>query len=131
MTSGTTPPDNRPAPDERASSHHNLANYLERHGTPSALAESPRHQLAALIYRLVAGLGQQLQTSLRNYAIDFRRARTAGTELAVPRVAELLADSAFHSLEQWLLQRQVPIDDLQADVDQFLDQARQAALAAP
>ncbi len=60
-----------PDPADRAISHNNLANYLERHGTPSALAESPRHQLAALIYCLVAGLGQHLQTSLRNYAIAF------------------------------------------------------------
>lgn len=42
-------------------------------------------------------------------------------------MAELLGDSAFHPLEQWLLQRQVPIDDLQAAVDQFLDQAKQIA----
>ena len=117
-----------PDPADRAISHNNLANYLERHGTPSALAESPRHQLAALIYRLVAGLGQDLQTSLRNYAIDFRRAHAAGTELAVPRVAELLADPAFHPLEQWLRQRQVDVAELQAAVDQRLEQARQAAL---
>jgi len=120
-----------PDPADRAISHNNLANYLERQGTPSALAEWPRHQLAALIYRLVAGLGQHLQDSLGNYAIVFRRARAAGTELVVPSVAELLADSAFHPLEQWLLQRQLPIDDLQAAVDQFLDQARQAALEQP
>ena len=89
-----------PDPGDRAISHNNLANYLERSGTPSALAESPRHQLAALIYLLVAGLGQDLQTSLRNYAIRFRRAHAAGTPLAVPRVAELLADPAFHPLER-------------------------------
>ncbi len=87
-----------PIPRDRAISHNNLASYLERSGTPSALAESPRHQLAALIYQLVAGLGQDLQTSLRNYAIDFRRAHAAGTPLTVPRVAELLADPAFHPL---------------------------------
>lgn len=98
-----------PDPAERASSHNNLANYLERHGAPAALAESPRHQLAALIYRLVAGLGQDLQTSQRNYAIDFRRAHAAGTELTVPRVAELLADPAFHPLDQLLHQRQVDV----------------------
>jgi tetratricopeptide (TPR) repeat protein len=115
-----------PDPADRAISHNNLANYLERHGTPSALAESPRHQLAALIYLFAAGLGQNLQTLLNNYAIRFRRARAAGTELAVPRVAELLADSAFHPLEQWLLQRQIPLDDLQAAVDQFLDQAEKS-----
>jgi len=78
-----------PGPQSRASSHNNLANYLERSGMPSALAESPCHELAALVYRRVSGLGQDLQTSLRNYAVRFRRAHDAGTELHVPRVAEL------------------------------------------
>jgi tetratricopeptide (TPR) repeat protein len=117
-----------PDPADRAISHNNLASYLERHGTPSALAESPRHQLADLIYCLVAGLGQSLQTSLRNYAVRFRRARAAGTELVVPRVAALLADPAFRPLDEWLRQRQVDPDALQADVDQLLNQVRQASL---
>ncbi len=103
-------------------------NYLERSGTPADLAEAPRHQLSALIYRLVAGLGQSLQTSQENYAIDVRRAHAAGTPLAVPRVAELLADPAFDPLDRWLRQRQENVDELQADVDRFLEQARQAAL---
>jgi tetratricopeptide (TPR) repeat protein len=120
-----------PDPAGRAISHNNLANYLERSGTPSALAESRRHQFAALVYHLVAGLGQQLQTSLGNYAIDFRRAHAAGTVLAVPRVAELLADSAFAPLEQWLRQRPVPLAPLQSAVDQFLDQAREVATTQP
>ncbi len=120
-----------PDPADRAISHNNLANNLERSGTSSALAESSRHQLAALLYRLVAGLGQHLQTSLHNYAIDFRRAQAAGTVLAVPRVAELLADPAFAPLEQWLRQRQVDVSKLQAAVGQFLNQACQVASAAP
>ncbi len=117
-----------PDPRDRAISHHNLANYLQRHGAPTALAEASRHQLAALIYWFVAGLGQDIQTSLRNYAIDFHRAHAAGADLAVPRVAELLADPAFHPFDQWLRQRQVDVVELQAGVDQFLEQARQAAL---
>jgi tetratricopeptide (TPR) repeat protein len=115
-------------PAGRAVSHNGLGNYLERNGTSSAPAEAPRHQLAALIYRLVAGLGHDLQTSLRNYAIGFRRAHAAGTVLAVPCVAELLADPAFRPLTEWLRQRQVNLDDLQSAVDQFLEQAPQAAL---
>ncbi len=120
-----------PDPADRAVSHNNLANYLNRSGTRAALAEAPRHQLADLTYCLVAGLGQSLQTSRHNYAIHFRRARAAGTPLAVPRVAELLADPAFYPLDQWLRQRQVNADALQADVDRFLEQARQAALDEP
>jgi tetratricopeptide (TPR) repeat protein len=115
-----------PNPANRAASHNNLANNLERSGTPSDLAESSHHRLAALIYDLVAGLGEALKRSLHNYAICFRRARAAGTVLAVPRVEELLADPAFAPLAQWLSKRELPVDQLQSAVDQFLDQARQA-----
>jgi tetratricopeptide (TPR) repeat protein len=117
-----------PAPGDRASSHHNLALYLERSGTPSALVESPRHQLAALIYWLIARLGQDLQTSLHNYAVRFHRVQATGTPLAVPRVAELLADPAFRALADWLRQPQYDVADVQAAVDHFLEMARQAAL---
>ena len=117
-----------PDPRNRASSHNNLANYLERSGNPSALAESSRHQLAALVYRLVSGLGQDLRTSLQNYAIDFRRAHATGTTLVVPRLAELLADPAFHPLKEWLRLRQADVADVQAAVDGLLEQARQLSL---
>jgi hypothetical protein len=117
-----------PAPRDRALSHGNLASYLERSGTPSALAESPRHRLAALVYRIISGLGQDLQGSLHNYAIRFRLALETGTPLAVPRVAELLADPAFRPLDAWLRQRQADPEEVQAAVDQVLEQSRQAAL---
>jgi len=115
-------------PCDRAISHNNLANYLARSGTPSALAEAACHRLADLVYCFVAGLGRDIWTSAANYAFDFRRAQAAGTALVVPRVAELLADPAFRPLADWLRQREVNVDDLQAAVDQFLDQARQAAV---
>ena len=117
-----------PDPDDRAISHNNLVCYLEGPGSPAARAESPRHRLAALIYRLVAGLGESLKTSFHNYVVRFRRAHAAGTELAVPRVSALLADPAFAPLAEWLRQRQVKVDELQSAVDRFLAQARQAAL---
>ena len=117
-----------PDPLDRAISHNNLANHLERSGVPSSLVESPRHQLAALIYCLVAELVQSLQLSLRNYVFRFRCAHDAGTPLVVPRVAELLVDAAFRPLDDWLRQRQVDVDEVQAAVDQFLEMARQAAL---
>lgn len=120
-----------PDPADRAGSHNNLALYLDHQGTPAALAEAPRHQLAALVYRLAAGLSQDLQTSLRIFAVRFRRARAAGVKLTVPRVTELLADPAFHPLEQWFRERQVDVADLQAGVDQLLEQVRQAALKQP
>jgi hypothetical protein len=114
-----------PIPANRAVSHNNLANYLTRSGTPSDLAESSFHQLAALIYMHVVSLGESLTTSLGNYTIRFRRARAAGSVLAVPRVEELLADPAFAPLAQWLSKRELPVDQLQSAVDQLLDQARQ------
>lgn len=119
-----------PGPADRAISHNNLANYLQRSGTPADNAESPRHQLAELVYSFVAGLRLHLQTSLNNYGIYFRRAHAVGTELAVPRLAALLADPAFAPLAQWLAQRQVPLDALQADVDDVLNQVREAAITS-
>jgi hypothetical protein len=71
-------------------------------------------------------LGESLKTSLGNYALRFRHARAAGAVLAVPRVEELLADPAFAPLAHWLSNRKVPVDQLQSDVDQCLDLARQA-----
>jgi hypothetical protein len=117
-----------PDPGNRAISHNSLATYLACSDTSSAVAESSRHQLAALIYWLGAGLGQDLQTSLRNYAIRLRRAHAAGMPLIVPRVAELLADPAFRPLDDWLRQRQADVAEVQTAVDRALDMARQAAL---
>lgn len=117
-----------PDPSDHAISHHNLAGYLQRLGPASDSAESSRHRLAALIYRLAAGLGQDLQDSIHNYAVDFRRARSAGAELAVPRVDELQADPAFAPLKQWLSQRQADTAELQAQVDELLEHVRLEAL---
>lgn len=117
-----------PDPADRAISHNNLANYLERSGTASSLAEAPRHRLAALMYSFVAGVSQHVQTVLVNYAIGFRRAHAAATKLAVPRLAQLLVDPAFRPLADWLRLRKENVEKLQATVDQFLEQARKAAL---
>lgn len=119
-----------PDPVDRAISHSNLAKHLDRRGLPPDLTESLRHRLAALLYFLVMGHWQHLETSSRNYVIEFLRARAASTEFNAPRVADLLADPAFASLELWLRQKQIDLDQLQATVDAFLDQARQAALSA-
>ena len=105
-----------PDPRDRAISHNNLAWYLDRSGVLSALAEAPRHQLSALIYRHLAGLGQNLQTSLGNYMLALRNAYDAGTELSVPRVAELLANPAFQPLADRLHGRQIDVEALQAEV---------------
>jgi len=54
-----------------------------------------------------------------------------GTLLTVPRVAELVTAPAFHPLAWWLRNRQVLVAELQATVDQLLEQARQAATTSP
>jgi len=118
-----------PDPRDRADSHSCLAKYLELSGSQSALAEAPRHHLAALVYRLVSGLGQDLQTSLHNYAVRFRCAQAAGTPLTVPRLAELLTDPTFRPLADWLRLQQIDMAEVQAAVDQILEQTRQSALA--
>ncbi len=119
-----------PNPGNRANSHGNLASYLDRSGLLADRAESVRHQLAALAYRLITGLGQDLRDSMRSYANVFRRAHTEGTEPAVPRIDELLADPAFQPLEAWLRKRGVDREELQAAVDEFLEEVRQLALGA-
>jgi hypothetical protein len=140
---------NLPNPQERAISHNNLANYLEKSQqtgvgikqNPSQnlnpqinpAAESRHHQLAALIYHLCAGLQQSLQTSRRNYTIDFRQARTSNSTLSIPRISELLAEPGFYSLNTWLsawlAQNQTDLPQLQATVDAWLEAVKTQALA--
>jgi tetratricopeptide (TPR) repeat protein len=120
-----------PEPEERASSHSNLANYISEAGGGQNLAESARHQLVAVVYCLAIGLAQSLQVIFHNYVILFRTAASARTEPSIPRLAELLDDPAFAALKEWLAQRQVDLDNLQAAIDQILDQARQAAKRSP
>jgi hypothetical protein len=121
-----------PDPVGRAISHGNLANYLEKAGGGQNLAESARrHGLASLVYRLATGSTELLKTTFRNYVIDFRTAASTETEPNIPRLAELLGDPAFDALKEWLAQQQVDLDKLQATIDEFLDQARQAAKQSP
>ncbi len=117
-------------PSDRATSHSNLARYLEKSADPAERAEAPGHRLADLMYCLFAGLKQSLGTSMRNYAIRFRRAQKAGVDLAVPPVAELLDIPEFRPLEEWLSGQRLDREKLQAKVDQFLDAVRQAAVRA-
>ena len=101
------PPQELPDPGTVPSRTTTSPTYLEPSGTPSALAEFPRHQLAALIYRLVSGLGQDLQNTLHNYVITARpRGRHSGSPA---RVAELLTDPGFRPLDDWLRQRQADV----------------------
>lgn len=118
-----------PNPQERAISHNNLAKYLEKSGQSQAQAESRCHHLAALIYRLCAGLQQHLKDSRHNYANHFRAAHAAQSNLAIPRISELFSTPGFHPLatwlEQWLAQEQTTLPQLQERVDAWLAQVAQ------
>ena len=120
-----------PDPSDRALSHGNLAIYLARSAEAQAQEQAHWHRLAALLYLQVSGLGQDLQTSLRNYAIDFRDAKANHTRLSIPRIADLLRQPGFDPLAQWLSLREVDLEALQAEVDQRLEQVRQHVLAEP
>jgi tetratricopeptide (TPR) repeat protein len=116
-----------PDPGDRAISHDNLADYMERSGDARLGPESARHRLVGAVYRIVSGLGQHLQISVRTYAASFRRAGAAGTEPVVPRLAELGADPAFHPFAEWLRRRNADPAEVQAAVDHYLDVARKIA----
>lgn len=116
---------------DRASAHNNLANYLNNHHDSLDHREANLHRLAGLCYVTVLGKGVEIRVASQNFRELFRRAHAAGTEPTIPRLSDLLADPAFDSLKTWLESRQVDLDELQAAIDQFLDKARQAALAEP
>jgi hypothetical protein len=122
--------DTLPVPRDRAASHHKLGNYLSSSGGKENFAEGARHSIAAVAYRLVADLRQDVQTNFRNYMRVFYKAASTGEDPAIPRLSALLDDPAFHALREWLAARQVDLDDLQSKIDQFLDAARQSAQQA-
>lgn len=118
-----------PEPRERVVSHTNLANFLDRRGVFSGFAEASRHQLAGLVYGLVSGLDESVGRSLYNYGIDFRLVHDSGFSRPVPRLADLLADPAFHPLAEWLRQRRMDVEALQDAIDQVLDEVRRSVAA--
>jgi hypothetical protein len=86
--------------------------------------------------RDVASALSTLETTAQNFGqpgelIRFRSAHAAGAVLTVLCVAELIADPVFRPLDQWLRRRQVNPAELQAAVNQFLEQARQEDEASP
>ncbi len=112
-----------PNPEDRARSHAKLSSYLVSTGTPPAVREALLHLIAAILYRVAAGLERELQGSAANYVTLFLVAGSTPEGKVVPRVSDLLADPAFHPLEQWLRQRKVNLEEFQAAVDRFLKEA--------
>jgi tetratricopeptide (TPR) repeat protein len=113
-----------PDPSDRAISHGNLANYLEKAGK---LEDEARHLLASIIYRLLTQRHDLLSIDLRNLGIRIRRAAQTGGRYDLPRLAEMLALPAFDALKQFLAQRGVDVPELQAAIDQLVEQVRQKA----
>ena len=83
-----------------------------------------RHQLAALVYRIITGHHEHLKTSLHNLAIYMRRAAQAGQRYELPPLAELLALPEFDALRQFLEQRGVEMAELQTAIDQWVEAVR-------
>ena len=119
-----------PNPSDRAISHGNLANYLEHDGTPPALAESARHQLATLLYRprrkrLKQRCGPPCATTPSSSVAPTRPVPF----LAIPRAGRLLANPAFSRWSSGSASARWTSRSCKTAVDQFLEQARQAALS--
>jgi hypothetical protein len=129
-----------PDPSSRAISHNNLAIHLEKAGKTE---ESARHVLAAGIYLLVSGHGQNLSRWLGNLRVRMRRAASSGGQYQLPGVSAVVSRPEFDALRQFLEGRelegrkvdiaplqvdiaelQAEIAQLQARIDQLIAQAR-------
>lgn len=111
-------------PLDRAITHSNLGSYLN--GTGHHF-DAAAHQLAALLYLLVMGHRQYLQTWVRRHMIEVRTALTAGQEHNLPQAVDLLARPDFTALREWLTAAQADVEQLQVIVDAVVAQGRKAA----
>jgi tetratricopeptide (TPR) repeat protein len=112
----------------RSDSHFNLANYFDRLGTAG---EAVRHRLAALAYDLIMGRRQGLAIVLHNLAILMRSAEALGRQYNLPRLAELLARPEFEPLQRTLTEWNVALDELQAEIDELVEEVRRGVEVPP
>jgi tetratricopeptide (TPR) repeat protein len=110
-----------PGLEDRAISHRNLSNYLDRMGHSE---EYTRHMLADIVYCVVCGHHKGLGTSLRNLGVLMRRAAKGGGRYELPRLGEVLADAEFEALREFLEQGQVDAGELQAEIDRLVEEVR-------
>ncbi len=104
---------------DRSISHHNLSEYLYR---SEQFEESAGHLMAAIVYRVLTGHGYLLGTSLNNLKINIRQEREAGRQYRLPPVADLVKRPEFDALARFLSQNQVDHAQLQARIDQLVEQ---------
>lgn len=99
----------------RADAHESLANYLEKAGDE---AEARDHQLASLVYRLVARL--DVSRALRALNLDAIRAAARGERHGLPRLEVLLAQRAFAALHDFLTESGVPVSSLEEGISELV-----------
>lgn len=119
------------SPELLATTHSNLASYLQRLETSASSAEASRHQLAALVYALIAQLNRMQRSMVNGYFTTFVRARRSGKPVEVPRLSDLLNDPAFDLLSRWLKHSRIDAVELQDAVDHVIGSAKAAAENPP
>jgi len=110
-----------PDPADRAISHGNLSNYLNKAGK---IEDEARHVLADILYLLITTRLDRLATCLNNLKIRMNRAAQSGSRYDLPRIAALLSLPEFEALHHFLQHRQVDMGQLQETVDQMVEMVR-------
>lgn len=104
-------------PQDRVTSHGNLANYLAKAGDYPACAA---HRLAEIIYCFVTGHRQDLKRALSNHAIHTKQAAEAGADYRLPLLQDLVRQPEFAALRDFIQASGQSIEALQAAVDELL-----------
>ena len=115
-----------PNPENRAISHHNLANYLHKMGQTG---EATHHGLASLTYRVVTR--HDATSDLHNLALRIRQAAARGERFDLPRLSDLLDQPAFSVLRAFLGEWRVSIPDLEAAIEKLIEAIRTQVTGAP
>ncbi|MCP4697968.1 MAG: hypothetical protein GY862_14115 [Gammaproteobacteria bacterium] len=108
--------------EDRAASHANLCNYLERAGRVEA---SKPHFVAGLVYYTLLG-HQNLKTQLNNHAIRVQKAAENNSEYSLPPLAEVAALPEFDAFKRFLAEQGLEAAEVQERLDAVLGQPTQA-----